>query len=67
MYRDARRSADGSFAVFMRRNDGGFPRLGLSIAARVINRGSLANKATANPAAVAKALAFMIFLPRRTE
>jgi ribonuclease P protein component len=36
VYRDARRSADGSFAVFVRSNDGEFPRLGLPIAARVI-------------------------------
>jgi ribonuclease P protein component len=36
VYRDARRSADGSFAIFTRSNDGGIPRLGLSIAARVI-------------------------------
>ena len=44
MYRDARRSADGSFAVFMRRNDGGFPRLGLSIAARVIGNSVRRNR-----------------------
>ena len=36
VYRDARRSADGSFAVFTRSNDDGIPRLGLSVAARVI-------------------------------
>ena len=44
MYRDARRSADGSFAVFMRGNDGGIPRLGLSIAARVVGNAVRRNR-----------------------
>jgi ribonuclease P protein component len=44
VYREARRSADGSFAVFMRRNDGPVPRLGLSIAARVIGNAVRRNR-----------------------
>lgn len=36
VYRDASRSADGFFAVFIRRNEAGHARLGLSVAARVI-------------------------------
>jgi ribonuclease P protein component len=36
VYRDARRSADGCFAVFMRNSGGDAPRLGLSVAARII-------------------------------
>jgi ribonuclease P protein component len=44
VYRDARRSADGSFAVFMRGNDNALPRLGLSIAARVIGNSVRRNR-----------------------
>jgi ribonuclease P protein component len=44
VYRDARRSADGSFAVFMRSNGGACPRLGLSIAARVIGNAVRRNR-----------------------
>jgi ribonuclease P protein component len=44
VYRDARRFADGSFAIFTRSNDGGIPRLGLSIAARVIGNAVRRNR-----------------------
>jgi ribonuclease P protein component len=36
VYRDARRFADGSFAIFTRNTGGPAPRLGLAIAARII-------------------------------
>jgi ribonuclease P protein component len=36
VYRDARRFADNFFAVFARHNGGSQPRLGLSVAARII-------------------------------
>lgn len=44
VYREARRSADGSFAVFTRNNDRGFPRLGLSVAARVVGNAVRRNR-----------------------
>ena len=36
VYRDARRFADALFAIFVRGNGGTTPRLGLSIAARIV-------------------------------
>lgn len=44
VYREARRSADGSFAIFTRSNDAGLPRLGLSVAARVIGNAVQRNR-----------------------
>ncbi|MGH8177797.1 MAG: ribonuclease P protein component [Steroidobacter sp.] len=44
VYRDSRRSADGSFAVFTRNNHGAGPRLGLSMAARVVGNAVRRNR-----------------------
>jgi ribonuclease P protein component len=44
VYREARRSADGAFAVFARNNTCGFPRLGLSVAARVVGNAVRRNR-----------------------
>ncbi|MDY0066258.1 MAG: ribonuclease P protein component [Steroidobacteraceae bacterium] len=44
VYREAWRSADGMFAVFARRNDGPGPRLGLSIAARIVGHAVRRNR-----------------------
>lgn len=44
MYRDARRSADGSFAVLTRNSGGAVARLGLSIAARTVGNAVRRNR-----------------------
>lgn len=44
VYRDAKRSADGLFAVFVRPTDGPVARLGLSIAARIVGNAVARNR-----------------------
>jgi ribonuclease P protein component len=44
VYRDAKRSADALFAVFVRPNSGTQPRLGLSIAARIVGNAVRRNR-----------------------
>jgi ribonuclease P protein component len=44
VYRNARRSADGSFAIFTCNTGGRTPRLGLSIAARIVGNAVRRNR-----------------------
>jgi len=44
VYKDARRSADAMFAIFVRANTGTSARLGLSIAARIIGNAVRRNR-----------------------
>jgi ribonuclease P protein component len=44
VYRDARRYADGLFAIFTRGTDSAVPRLGLAIAARIVGNAVRRNR-----------------------
>lgn len=44
VYRDSRRSTDGCFAILTRNSGGTIPRLGLSIAARIIGNAVRRNR-----------------------
>ena len=44
VYKDSRRSSDGCFAILIRNSGGSIPRLGLSIAARIIGNAVRRNR-----------------------